>query len=304
MLKPGTYSLPAHHKVIEVVDTNVQQVRGQGNAGVKETFRAEQVEFVLDYEYGFWYVRDTTAKAAEDDTLSENVLKAFERYDKIEQRYGAVQQRISQAIERIGRSFRARHIASCATNPCDVLFVNGLLENVRDVPRNPDGGLESLPDSARVTDLSPSWNGRVRVDNDGKLLLLFAKYLMYVVNREIREFGMEVTEFFIKDIPHKRPELQVRAEKAYEAELLIAAVHGMLKAKKDMTPEEAMLIALGQDEKYAGLVTQTKWQELVRDLVGQITVENVVRVIDALHRAKRVLNCQHIPRSAFDQGFI
>lgn len=293
VLKPGTYSLPVHHKVTEVVDTNIQQVRGENNDGVKKTFRVGEVEFVFVYEYGFWYVRDATGAAeSQDEALSTSVLQAYERYDKTDQRYGAVQQRISQAIERIGRSFRAKHIANATKNPCDVQFVDGLIEEVVDVVRV-GGNLPPLrnPQISFVAPAEPDWNGWARVDDDSKLLILLTKYVKHVVNEEIREFGMELTEFFVKEIPYKRSELQARGEKEYETERLLAAVDKLIAAGRAGTPQEAMLIALGQDDKYANLVAQTKWQKLirqtVRNTVGKVTVTDVERVIVALEQAIR-----------------
>ena len=269
----GTVSPSEEIKFLERIETNPTPKMGQ-----EQSFRSNQVEFNLQFDYGWRYINRPDPNILRDTqrtALARNVVRAYLEYNEPQEREDVIRQIINQRIEMVGRSLSPEQLTEPRRNPFDLWYKpDGSTETIRPLPLNDNGTIDWL----RVNWGKPEEGRGVRILDDDDLILLFSEAVMHGVNHMIRSWGVELNLFNPHEIPYKRPELQVRAEKEYEATRVNATVKELMSQGTTRSREEAALIALGQDDDYAKTVIHRRWQDTVETVVDT-AVKTVLKAL-------------------------
>ena len=277
VLGPGTHSLAPRIKLLAMIDTNTHLVPEPGGESdsLVDVARADQVEFDVRYAYQLRYRRQPTPRelaeaggvqdAAEQVALSRNVLVAYERYDEEGERRGAVQQAMAQVIEEIVRSFHPNQLADAQANNCIIHVrrdaITGVIAEIVSVEAIAVG--QATPAARFGLEV-------VHIRSAHDLLPFLGQAMREILDLRVSVFGMEIVNVHVQDLAYHDAELQKQAERVFEADRIRAAAQALVDSGHCTTVEQAMVIALGQDARYADIVIQQGWQQTLRDAARQL----------------------------------
>lgn len=291
---PGMHTLGVRIKPLLRIQTTPRVFKEK-----VEEFDTHNVQMKWQYEYEVWLVRtdqqpsDLPAGVAgrdEDTILDWAARQVYLTYGHPDykdpegrqiNRWDDVMDRtIREELETIGRLFTPDELYNPEEFRPKAIIVNNVIKQV--ISRN------ELPPL-----YLPRGAVEVEIKTPEELFTLVANHMVTEVNRQHRaNHGLELrpTKFAIHNIEYKDDELRKTAEQRQRGKLLEEATAGLIASGRAESPQEAMLIALRQDARYADLVMQTRWQNVVRHAIdssfGRITPEAIERIISRLERVR------------------
>lgn len=282
--RPGTHTLGTSRKVLLRVPTTPIILVEQ-----KEQFDTRNVQMEFVYEYELWLVRNNDqgdpllpAGRDSDEILDWAAKQAYLVYgnpfyaDNGQQKnrwVDAIDRTVRLELETIGRMF-----------PPDALTKPEIKKPSLYIKGHTIKSVVSENEPLRLLSAGERFE---RVTSDEQLFDRIAEHIVEEVNRQHRaEHGLELrpTKFAIHNIEYQDEEMRKVADRRQKALLLIEASEQLLETGRAETPQEAMLIALGQEEKYADLIISTRWQEAVTSTTGKFTADVVERLLKRLER--------------------
>lgn len=301
--QPGTHTLGTDIKILMRVQTTPRIFKQK-----KEEFDTNNVQMEWIYEYEEWLVRSDAEPSdlpteivggTEDEILDWAAKKVYTVYGHPDYGKGAQQlsinvwddvidRTIREELETVGRMFTPDELYNPEEFRPRAIVANDVIHSIvspnEDVPLN-------RPDNSVIKE----------IENDEDLFTLVAHHIVKEVNRRHRTVsGLELrpTKFAIHNIEYQDEEMRKTAERRQKARLLISATQELIDEGRAESPQEAMLIALGQDSRYADVVIHTRWQNTIRDLVdktfGRVTpglskkaLQGAEHIIDRLEQAIR-----------------
>lgn len=297
--RPGTYTLGASRKALLRVPTTPFIIVEQ-----KEEFNTRNVQMEFLYEYELWLVRSNNGDLPitsrdPDDILDWAAKTAYLVYGNLFFTEGgqqknrwveAVDRAVRLELETIGRMFQPDELAKPEIKKPILLIrkhtITEVISQKKEVisQKYESGQYEPIPI------LKPG-ERLEKVTTDDQLFDLLANHIVEEVNRQHRTVhGLELrpTKFAIHNIEYQDEDMRKVADRRQKASLLIDATQELLDSRRARTPQEAMLIALGQEDKYANLVINTRWQQAVTNAVnktaGKLTADVVERLLRRLDR--------------------
>ena len=246
----GTHHIPHTEKILTEIDTNPTTIDPPD-----EVIRAGNVECIFKHFYSYQFVGGGKGKDQRDDkALQDSILLAFERYDEPGQLDSVIKATVSQAVDIVGRAFKPNHLTSPDDYPCCVFTDQKTNVITRVISHDPG---------------KPAPTDAYLVDTSEKLFEVMADAIKARADQTLGTFGVELVDFFIRDIAYKDAKLQERAEREHMADRLNAAVAKIMtdNNQQGISGQAALLVAMGQDSDFAKLVVQDKWRDFLKDLI-------------------------------------
>ncbi len=286
--RPGTHRLRMTDKVLLEVQTTPVILENQ-----IEEFDTRGIQMKIEYDAEIWHVRsndqgDLPITSKDPESIldwsakqsyfiygnPEEMVKDNEKRDRW---VTSLRRTLKKELEAVCRKCTANDL----TKPEDAKPQFAVVGDIIYAVWSKDENEPVLPIGGKF----------VEVTDDDVLLNLLARHIVTVVNLQHRkQHGIELraTKFAIHNVEYQSDAMRDTADNLQKLRLVAAAAQEFIAQGLTKEPQEAVLLAIGQQDKYPTVVINAFWKDVVgkwgNQPAGKVTVGLAARIVAALEK--------------------